>query len=78
MSDDSLQIDKKISPFIPTGQASTSTVGGALSVLFVVIMHGRGYDFPAGVEVSIGVVTTTLCAYMHDFISILFDRLKRS
>lgn len=70
--------DKKLGiTLVPNAQSSTSTIGGALAVVFVLICHSNGVDFPAGAEVSIGVLAVSFAGYLHEFLDILIDRLKR-
>lgn len=46
-------------------------------MIFVFWEHTRGVDFPAGMEVSIGVIIMAVMGYAHDFILILIERLKK-
>jgi hypothetical protein len=63
---------------VPNGQSSTSAVGGALGVVFIMICHNKGLDFPAGAEASIAVLFMAAASYLHDFLQVLLDKLKRS
>lgn len=62
----------------PAGQNSTMSIGGALAVICVFVLHAKySIDFPAGVEVSIGVIATCAAGYFHEFMVILLDKLRR-
>ncbi|HYM34698.1 MAG TPA: hypothetical protein VET48_04830 [Steroidobacteraceae bacterium] len=66
-----------LSSLVPNSQTTVNGLAGALAYVWVVHQHMKGIDYPAGYEVSIGVIFMAVVSYAHDFAALLFGKLRR-
>ena len=62
---------------MPNSQTTVSGLAGAVTYLFIVTQHARGIDYPAGAEVSIGIVVMAVVSYAHDFFYVLLNKWRK-